>query len=117
MTELNTTTAVERVDAEPTPAQTVERADTVGTVLERLEKLPDRQREALELKFRHGLSYAEMAAAMQTSAGNVGWLLHHGLKALRERLTGLAPDAARALGGAPNGGLELGGGSLEGATR
>lgn len=85
MTEL-ATTRLDQPDDHPTPAQHAERTDEVGAVLGSLARLPERQREALELKFQHGLTYSEIAAAMQTSAGNVGWLLHHGLKALRERM-------------------------------
>jgi DNA-directed RNA polymerase specialized sigma24 family protein len=55
-------------------------------VLPRLERLPGKQREALRLKFQSGLSYKEIAAVMDETVGNVGWLIHVGLKGLRGRL-------------------------------
>jgi len=51
-----------------------------------LVRLPDRQQEALRLKFESGLSYAEIAGVMDTSAGNVGWILHTAIKGLRASL-------------------------------
>ncbi len=54
-----------------------------------IERLPGRQQEALRLKFESGLSYAEIARVMETSAGTVGWLLHTAIHGLRARM---APD-------------------------
>lgn len=51
-----------------------------------VERLPERERELVRLKFEHGLSYAEMGAVTGLTAGNVGFLLHKALRALRERL-------------------------------
>lgn len=51
-----------------------------------LVRLPERQQEALRLKFEGGLSYAEIAGVMDTTAGNVGWILHTAIKGLRASL-------------------------------
>jgi RNA polymerase sigma-70 factor (ECF subfamily) len=51
-----------------------------------VERLPARERELVRLKFEHGLSYQEMGTITGLSAGNVGFLLHKALRALRERL-------------------------------
>jgi len=51
-----------------------------------VERLPARERELVRLKFEHGLSYAEMGTVTGLTAGNVGFLLHKALRALRERL-------------------------------
>lgn len=48
-----------------------------------IDQLPDRQQEALRLKFDSELSYAEIARIMEISAGTVGWLLHTAIKSLR----------------------------------
>ena len=114
MTELATDSHPERADEGPTPEQSAHQAEVQGTLLGSLARLPQKQREAVALKFQQGLSYREIAATMQTSVGNVGWLLHHGLKTLRERLADLAGDnPSTALGTS----TDLGDGSLEGATR
>jgi RNA polymerase sigma factor (sigma-70 family) len=53
-----------------------------------LARLPEKQREALRLRFQAGLSYKEIARVTDQSIGNVGWLIHTGLKSLREQLAG-----------------------------
>jgi RNA polymerase sigma-70 factor (ECF subfamily) len=48
-------------------------------------QLPDKQREAVRLKFVSGLSYKEISEVLKTSVGNVGTLIHLGVTTLRER--------------------------------
>jgi RNA polymerase sigma-70 factor (ECF subfamily) len=55
-------------------------------VLALLDTLNDTQQEVLRLKFQGGLSYKEIAAVMDITANHVGVLIHHAIKALRERL-------------------------------
>jgi len=75
-----------REDEHAAPDEALEQRDLVAFVLERLARLPEKQREALRLKFQAGLSYREIAAAMDETVGNVGWLIHVGLKGLRAKL-------------------------------
>lgn len=51
-----------------------------------VERLPERERELVHLKFQHDLSYQEMGAVTGLTATNVGFLLHKALRTLRERL-------------------------------
>ena len=51
-----------------------------------LEQLPDNQREVIRLKFQQELSYKEISEATGLAVGNVGFLLHTGLKRLRSLL-------------------------------
>jgi RNA polymerase sigma factor (sigma-70 family) len=51
-----------------------------------MSQLPDRQREAIRLKFQQSLSYREIAGIMNISESNVGFLIHMGVKALREQI-------------------------------
>lgn len=60
--------------------------DELGRAIDRL---PDRQQEAIRLKFESELSYAEIARVMEISAGTVGWLLHTAIRSLR---SGMAPE-------------------------
>lgn len=53
---------------------------------ELIASLPGLQREILDLRFTHGLSYAEMATALDVPAGTVRSRLHNALGLLRERL-------------------------------
>ncbi len=65
----------------------VDAADAHSAALRHLASLPERQREALRLKFQHELSYAEIARVMQTTPNNVGVLVHTGLKTLRQKMS------------------------------
>lgn len=58
-----------------------EHADTLGRLIDRL---PANQREVIRLKFQHDLSYREISEITTLSVGNVGFLLHTGLRRLRE---------------------------------
>ena len=87
MSTLSDEQAKQTVDANASPSSAMERDDELGLVLGCLERLPDKQQEALRLKFQHGLSYKEIARVTEESIGNVGWLIHEGIKGLRLRLS------------------------------
>jgi RNA polymerase sigma-70 factor (ECF subfamily) len=70
------------------PGAALERSETVSVVMQTLERLPEKQREVLRLKFQQGLSYKQIADVTGHSTGNVGFLVHHGIKGLRELLAG-----------------------------
>jgi len=79
--------------AEPTPERTSEVRDSASHVLGLLGDLPAKQQEVLRLKFQHGLSYREIGRVMDESVGNVGWLIHTGIRNLRGRLAGEGAEA------------------------
>ncbi|MCH6551143.1 MAG: sigma-70 family RNA polymerase sigma factor, partial [Planctomycetes bacterium] len=60
-------------------------------LLRALDALPKRQQEVIRLKFQAGLSYRDIGDVVGSSAGNVGVLIHTGLKALRARLQPAEP--------------------------
>jgi RNA polymerase sigma-70 factor (ECF subfamily) len=64
----------------------LETRDENERVRRQIERLPENQREALSLRFAGGLSYREIAEVTGDTVGNVSWLIHAGLKTLRERL-------------------------------
>ncbi|MBL8803082.1 MAG: sigma-70 family RNA polymerase sigma factor [Planctomycetes bacterium] len=64
----------------------LETRDENERVRRQIERLPEKQREALSLRFAGGLSYREIAEVTGDTVGNVSWLIHAGLKTLRERL-------------------------------
>ncbi len=81
-------TREKRVSAmEPIPGGTseAEQRDDYRSIVMWLDKLPGKQAEALRLKFQGGLSYVEIGRVMGETIGNVGWLIHEGIKKLRER--------------------------------
>ncbi len=69
--------------ASPRPGDELESRETAAALRGLIDELPVRQREAVRLKFIAGLDYKEISAAMETSIGNVGYLIHHGVQALR----------------------------------
>lgn len=71
--------------ADPAPNDAMEKRETATALRELIETLPARQREAVRLKFIAGLDYQQISAAMQTSIGNVGYLIHHGVAALKAK--------------------------------
>jgi RNA polymerase sigma-70 factor (ECF subfamily) len=63
-------------------------------VREAMERLPELQRQALILYAEEGLSYAEIATAMDTSTGTIKSRIHHAKKSLRRLLR---PETLHAL--------------------
>ena len=70
----------------PSPSAVLEKRETSQSVLQLLEALPQNQQEVIRLKFQEGLSYREISRVTGHSVGNVGFLIHTGLKAIRESL-------------------------------
>jgi RNA polymerase sigma factor (sigma-70 family) len=68
------------------PGEELEARDTLSRVMETITSLPEKQQEVLRLKFQHGLSYQEISRVTQEKIGTVGWLIHVGLKGVREKL-------------------------------
>jgi RNA polymerase sigma-70 factor (ECF subfamily) len=75
--------APERAAATPAPLLGTDE----GVLLKQtLASLPDRQREAITLRFFEDLSVEEAAAVMKCAAGTVKATVHQALRVLRERL-------------------------------
>ena len=77
-----------RLGDQPVESETTARPSSSETapVLDVIEGLSERQQEALRLKFQGGLSYREIAEVMDTTANNVGVMLHTAIKNIRTRL-------------------------------
>lgn len=69
-----------------TPAERADLQERVSQVHEAMARLSENQREVIQLKFEQGLSYEEISEVTGLSSGNVGFLLHTGLKRLRSFL-------------------------------
>jgi RNA polymerase sigma-70 factor (ECF subfamily) len=85
-TEEVNSTAIEPADPQPLPDEQIVRLEGIGLVRLSVETLDPRSRELIRLKFNEGLSYKEIGARTGLSSGNVGYLLHHALKAIGEEL-------------------------------
>jgi RNA polymerase sigma factor (sigma-70 family) len=71
---------------EPTPAAAAEQRETAGHALLLLDRLPPNQQEVIRLKFQGGLSYQEISRVTRLSVSNVGFLIHTGIKTLRQKM-------------------------------
>src|SRR6266487_2732033 len=78
--------AAETADPQPLPDEQIARMEGIGLVRLSLETLDERSRELIRLKFNEELSYKEIAALTGLNIGNVGYLLHHALKAIADEL-------------------------------
>lgn len=68
------------------PDEEAEREERLERVMKLLDRLSDKQREVILLKFQQGLSYQEIQKITGFSSGNIGFLIHTGLKRVRELL-------------------------------
>jgi len=68
------------------PDQEILARERYEEVMRHLERLPDNQRECILLKFQQGLSYHEIEKVTGLKQGNIGFLIHTGLKRVRATL-------------------------------
>ncbi len=68
------------------PASILEQAEQMEQVLEAMKMLPANQQEVLRLKFQSELSYREISQITKMSIGNVGFLIHTALSAIRKEM-------------------------------
>lgn len=78
----DTTATLNPADPDLLPDQQLEHQEALGLTQLSLKKLKPREREIIQLKFQEELSYKEIAARMDLSISNVGYLLHQTLKTL-----------------------------------
>lgn len=62
------------------------REENLEQIRKAIERLPDRQQEALNLRFQLGLSYAEIAKLMDISVESARTLIYRSVKTIREEL-------------------------------
>jgi RNA polymerase sigma factor (sigma-70 family) len=74
--------ATDIADAQPMPDEQIARWEGIGLVRLVLETLDARSRELIRLRFEEDLSYKEIAERTGLTVGNVGYILHHALKAM-----------------------------------
>jgi RNA polymerase sigma factor (sigma-70 family) len=60
--------------------------EQVEKVMKYMDQLSENQRICIQLKFQQGLSYTEISEKTGLKSGNIGFLIHAGLKRLRELL-------------------------------
>jgi len=68
------------------PALAAERRDLVEVARAELQKLPDERRAAVEMKIVEGLTYREVADALDTPLGTIAFWVRESLDAIATRL-------------------------------
>jgi RNA polymerase sigma factor (sigma-70 family) len=86
MTSISEALLDRQVDCRPEPEKAAEQEEQLNQVLMILNTLPPNQQEVLRLKFQGDLSYREISRITKLSVGNVGFLIHTGLKTIREKV-------------------------------
>jgi len=83
---MTTSTELDHNNASSTsgPHETAVLGDSSAKVMKLVHGLPENQQEVIRLKFQNELSYREIAEITGLSVSNVGFLLHVGIKRLRE---------------------------------
>jgi RNA polymerase sigma-70 factor (ECF subfamily) len=96
MTELGEAQLNQPTRNGPEIMSAMERDEQYEGVLSILRTLPANQQEVIRLKFQGDLSYKEISEITNLSTGNVGFLIHTGLKTIREKAqSGAARKGAR----------------------
>ena len=73
------------------PDEEIEKQELLTQLTRYLERLTENQREVIILKFQQDLSYREIQTITGLTTGNIGFLIHTGIKRLQEIL----PDDLR----------------------
>ena len=71
------------------PEADMQRRESADQAASLIDELPDRQQEVIRLKVQSGLSYREISDLTGLSVSNVGYLLHVGLKSVRNQLAAI----------------------------
>ncbi len=66
------------------PDEQAAHEEEIDEVMRFMERLPKNQREVILLKFQQGMSYDEIHGVTGLNQGNIGFLIHTGMKKLRE---------------------------------
>ena len=77
------------------PHARLEKSDHARLVLAAVATLPASQQEVLRLRFQEELSYKEISGVTGHPIGTVGFLIHDGIKQLRQRLVPDEPAVRR----------------------
>jgi RNA polymerase sigma factor (sigma-70 family) len=86
MTGISDTQLQLQVHSGPEVSSAMEKEEQLTGVLSILSTLPANQQEVIRLKFQGDLSYQEISQVTSLSVSNVGFLIHTGLKTIREKV-------------------------------
>jgi RNA polymerase sigma factor (sigma-70 family) len=70
----------------PEATAVLEKEEQLSDILKILTTLPTNQQEVIRLKFQNDMSYQEISRITNLTVSNVGFLIHTGLKTIREKI-------------------------------
>ena len=70
----------------PEATAVLEKEEQLADILKILSTLPANQQEVIRLKFQNDMSYQEISRITSLTVSNVGFLIHTGLKTIREKV-------------------------------
>ena len=97
MEPLTETQSNSRASSEPGALRLLEQEEATSRVMQLLEKLPPNQQEVIRLKFQNDMSYREISQVTELSVSNVGFLIHTGLKTIRQKLSAQSDLGSKAI--------------------
>lgn len=77
---------VDMADPQPLPDEQIARCEGIGLVRLSVMSLDKRSQELIRLKFAESLSYEQISRRTGLTVSNVGYLLHHAIKAIAAEL-------------------------------
>lgn len=86
LVEMEDDALVQRDSGEPSPYEAASDKERVTLVKSYIARLPENQATVILLKFEKGYSYQEISDETGLTQGNVGFLIHTGMKRLRSIL-------------------------------
>jgi len=86
MTTLSDQQAQACIAGDGEPASALEHQEAVARAAAVLAVLPANQQEVIRLKLQDGLSYREISDVTGLSVSNVGFLMHQGIKTIRQKM-------------------------------
>jgi RNA polymerase sigma-70 factor (ECF subfamily) len=70
-------------DSSESVEQRLERKEVQGLIQRATDRLPDRQRQVVTLRFHQGMKYAEISQQIQCSIGTIKSRIHHAVRRIR----------------------------------
>jgi len=86
MSSLSQSQAAAHESRDNIPSAGLEQREAINQVLRVLDTIPESQQEVIRLKFQNGFSYRQISNVTGLSISNVGFLIHTGLKTIRQRM-------------------------------
>ncbi len=76
----------QQISEDANPSESIEKKEKAAQLMGLVSRLKPNQREVIELKFQKGMSYQQISEKTGLTSSNVGFILHHAMKQLRDMI-------------------------------